>query len=63
MCSDCFVTSALKRQIIAHSAAFRKATMSPFGSDDEIGMLNLIDGASRKAILSRADPTKVRSQP
>ncbi len=59
MCSDCFVTSAIKRQIIAHSAAFRKATTSPFGSDDQIGMLNLVDGASRDAILSRADPTKI----
>ena len=40
-------------------AAFRKATASPFGADDEIGMLNLIDAASRQAIMDRADPTRV----
>ncbi len=34
-------------------------TRSPFGSDDEIGMLNLIDGRSRSAILGRADASKV----
>jgi kynurenine formamidase len=59
MCSDCFVTAAIKSRIAAHAAAFRKATASPFGSDDEIGMLNLVDPASREAILSRADPTRV----
>lgn len=59
MCSDCFVTAAMKARIAAHSAAFRKATASPFGSDDEIGMLNLIDGASREAIMSRANPAKI----
>ena len=59
MCSDCYVTDAMKGRIAAHAAAFRKATTSPFGADDEIGMLNLIDGASREAILSRADPGKI----
>ena len=29
------------------AAAFRKATMSPFGADDEIGMLNLDRRAPR----------------
>jgi kynurenine formamidase len=57
MCSECFVTEAIKEKIAAHGAAFRKATASPFGSDDEIGMLNLITGETRKAIMDRADPT------
>ena len=43
MCSDCIVTEAVKARIAAHGAAFRKATMSPYGAEDEIGMLNLID--------------------
>jgi kynurenine formamidase len=59
MCNDCYVTAAMKSRIAAHAAAFRKATQSPFGSDDEIGMLNLIDASSRKAIMDRADPSKV----
>jgi len=59
MCSDCFVSAALKGKIAAHAAAFRKATASPFGANDEIGMLNLIDAVSRQAIMDRADPTKI----
>jgi hypothetical protein len=59
MCNDCFVTAAMKSRIAAHAAAFRKATQSPFGSDDEIGMLNLIDASSREAIMDRADPGMV----
>jgi kynurenine formamidase len=34
-------------------------TKSPFGADDEIGMLSLIDAQSRAAILARADASKV----
>ena len=59
MCSDSFVTAAMKSRIAAHAAAFRKATQSPFGSDDEIGMLNLVDGESRRASMDRADPSRV----
>ena len=59
MCSDNFVTVAMKSRIAAHAAAFRNATQSPFGSDDEIGMLNLVDGESRRAIMDRADPSRV----
>ena len=59
MCSDSMVSAAMKGKIAAHAAAFRKATASPFGSEDEIGMLNLIDAASRQAIMDRADPTRI----
>jgi kynurenine formamidase len=59
MCNDCYVTEAIKSRIAAHAASFRKATQSPFGSDDEIGMLNLIDASSRQAIMDRADLSKV----
>jgi hypothetical protein len=33
MCSDSFVTDAMKSRIAAHAAAFRKSTLSPFGSE------------------------------
>ena len=59
MCVVCAVDEAAKRRIIAHAAKFHEVTKSPFGSDDEIGMLNLIDGESRTAILSRADASKM----
>jgi kynurenine formamidase len=49
----------MKSRIIAYNAEFHKVTKSPYGSDDEIGMLNLIDAESRSAIMSRTDPSKV----
>lgn len=59
MCTPSIVTEAQKKKIAAYGASFRKATSSPFGADDEIGMLNLIDASSRDAIVSRADASKV----
>jgi kynurenine formamidase len=59
MCTPRFVDEAMKAKIAACNAQFRKVTASPFGSDDEIGMLNLIDAASREAILGRADASHV----
>lgn len=59
MCVACYVDEAMKSKIIAYSAEFHKVTKSPYGSDDEIGMLHLIDAQSRSAILARADPSKV----
>src|SRR4051812_47233886 len=59
MCVVCAVDEATKNKIIARNAALHRVSTSPFGKDDEIGMLNLIDAASRQAIMSRADPTKV----
>jgi hypothetical protein len=59
MCVACYVDEAAKSKIIAYSAKFHEVTQSPYGSDDEIGMLHLIDGASRSAILSRADASKM----
>jgi kynurenine formamidase len=55
MCTACFVDEATRTKIAAHAAKFREVTKSPFGSKDQIGMLNLIDAESRKAIMSRAD--------
>jgi kynurenine formamidase len=59
MCTFYMVDEAAKERIAAYQARFREATASPFGKDDEIGMLNLIDAASRDAIVSRADAGKV----
>lgn len=59
MCVACYVDEAARQKIAAYAAEFHKVTQSPFGADDEIGMLNLIDGGSRNAILSRADASKV----
>jgi hypothetical protein len=42
MCTLCYIDDAMKKNIAAWGAAFRQATKSPFGSSDEIGMLNLI---------------------
>ena len=47
MCGACYVDAAVKDSIIAYNAEFQKVSKSPFGSDDQIGMLNLIDAASR----------------
>ena len=59
MCELCYVDEAIKGKIIARNSEFHKVASSPFGEDDEAGMLNLIDAESRTAILRRADPTKV----
>jgi kynurenine formamidase len=59
MCVVCYVDAAMKSKIVAYNAEFHKVSKSPFGKDDEIGMLNLIDGKSRSAIMSRADASKV----
>ena len=59
MCSPRLLDEAMRQKIAAYNANFRKVTASPFGADDEIGMLNLIDAASRDAIMRRADASRV----
>ncbi|MCW6509767.1 cyclase family protein [Lichenifustis flavocetrariae] len=59
MCVACVIDEATKAKIIAYGAKFHEVTKSPYGSDDEIGMLHLIDGTSRSAILGRADASKM----
>lgn len=59
MCGPAFVSEAEKTRIAAYNSAFRQVTASPFGADDEIGMLNLIDATSRQTIMSRADAGKM----
>lgn len=59
MCGPMLVDEATKGKIAARNAAFREVSASPFGKDDEIGMLNLIDDASRRAVVSSTDAGKV----
>ena len=55
MCTSQLVDEVMRRKIAAYGSSFRKATRSPFGAKDKIGMLNLIDADSRRAIMGRAD--------
>lgn len=55
MCTSTVIDEVTRRRIAAYGATFRKATKSPFGDADEIGMLNLITAESRRAIMGRAD--------
>ena len=50
-CVACYVDEAAKDKI-AYSAKFQEMTQSPYGSDDEIGMMHLIDG--RAATLTQS---------
>src|SRR3984893_12189640 len=59
MCTLFVVDETTKSKIAAYSAKFRQVTTSPFGTDDQIGMLNLIDASTRRSILSKADAGKV----
>lgn len=59
MCTHEIISELEKRRIAAYGASFRKATASPFGKGDEIGMLNLIDAQSRDAVMSKADASKI----
>ena len=55
MCGPEFITEATRNQIAAHAAEFRRVSRSPFGPDDEIGMLNLLSAASARDVMRRAD--------
>jgi kynurenine formamidase len=55
MCGPEFITEETRRRIAAHAAAFRKVTKSPFGPEDEIGMLNLLAPEAARSVIRRAD--------
>lgn len=55
MCTPLSIDSEQQRVIAANLAEFRKNTQSPFGADDEIGMLNLITPDTMRAAMSVAD--------
>jgi len=55
MCGAEPIDEATLAKIAAAAASFRQITESPFGEDDEIGMLNLITPDSARSIMSEAD--------
>ena len=59
MCVPSLITEADKEKIAAYAARFREVSLSPFGPNDEIGMLNLIDPKRSKEMLTRADASRV----
>ena len=59
MCGIAPVTEEQMGLIAARQAIAGQATNSPFGSDDQIGMLNLINAESMRLALANVDPRKV----
>lgn len=55
MCGINFVDDDTAGKIAAAAATFREISKSPFGPDDEIGMLNLITADMARTVVSRAD--------
>jgi kynurenine formamidase len=52
------MNEATTQQIAARSATFREVSKSPFGPEDQIGMLNLMSPESRMRALAEADATR-----
>lgn len=59
MCGPTVVNEEQKSQIAARNNTFQEASTSPFGSDDQIGMLNLVSPESMRAALANVDPRKI----
>jgi kynurenine formamidase len=59
VCGPAFVDEELKRKIAAFSAVAGRVTTSPFGPNDEIGMLNLLTPSLARDQLARVDGGKV----
>jgi kynurenine formamidase len=59
MCGPTLIDEQTKQKIAAFNATFRQASTSPFGPDDEIGMLNLMTPDSSRAVLGNADAGKI----
>jgi kynurenine formamidase len=59
MCWPTVIDQATADLIAARSAVHQQVSTSPFGADDEIGMLNLISAESVRTVLANVDPWKV----
>jgi kynurenine formamidase len=59
MCGPGLINAEARARISAWNAVKHEVSESPFGSDDEIGMLNLITPQLSASMLSRADATRV----
>lgn len=58
MCQPSIISESDKNKIAAYAAKFREVSTSPFGPNDEIGMLNLIDPQKSKDMLRLADASR-----
>lgn len=58
MCSPAVVDEAIKSKIAAYHARFQEVSRSPFGEQDEIGMLNLLTPEIARAAMAAADVTR-----
>jgi kynurenine formamidase len=59
MCGPNLVDDDTRQRIAAYAARSGEVSKSPFGPDDEIGMLNLLTPAVARDELARADGAKV----
>jgi len=59
VCGPSIVSASDKQRIAAYSAAYRQVSESPFGEDDQIGMLNLLSPSSMREVMSQADGAQV----
>jgi kynurenine formamidase len=59
MCGVATVPESDRDRIAARNASFRQVSKSPFGEDDQIGMLNLMTSDAMRAVLSQIDGHKV----
>ena len=53
------VSEEVKNKIAAWHAVKHQVSMSPFGPEDEIGMLNLVTASTRQELMGRLDGTHV----
>jgi kynurenine formamidase len=59
MCGPQVVSEETKSKIASYQARFREVTSSPYGPDDEIGMLNLITMDSVSKVMSEIQTGRV----
>jgi len=59
MCGPSYVNEETKSRIAAWNAQRHQVSMSPFGDDDQIGMLNLITPEISASMLARADTARI----
>lgn len=55
MCGPDLVDDELRQRIAAYASTFHQVTRSPFGPEDEIGMLNLLSADAARDVLRAAD--------
>jgi kynurenine formamidase len=59
MCGSTIVADSDKDRIAAMNATFREVSKSPFGENDQIGMLNLMTSQSMRRVMAEIDGYKV----